>query len=93
MPLNMELQSLKITKNNKFAPAQKEVRTMKVKVIKRYNDLILKKIQEKDTVFDVTESRGKYLIEQGMVIEIKESAKDQNPEPKDAKIISNSRKD
>lgn len=67
VPLNMELQSLNITKNNKFAPAQKEVRTMKVKVIKRYNDLILKKIQEKNTVFDVTESRGKYLIEQGMV--------------------------
>lgn len=43
---------------------------MKVKVIKRYNDIVLGKIQEVDTVFDVDDARGKYLIGQGMVEEV-----------------------
>ena len=45
---------------------------MKVKVIKRYNDLSLKAIQEPGTILDVTERRGEYLIGQGMA----EAAKD-----------------
>jgi hypothetical protein len=40
---------------------------VKVKVIKRYNDISLNKIQEKDTEFETTETRAKYLAEQGMV--------------------------
>lgn len=43
---------------------------MKVKVIKRYNDLALKKIQEIGTVLEVTDKRGEYLIGQGMVEKI-----------------------
>ena len=44
---------------------------MKVKVIKRYNDMVLNKIQEVDTTFEVADARGKYLIGQGMVKEVK----------------------
>ena len=43
---------------------------MKVNVIKRYNDLALKKIQEIGTVLEVTDKRGEYLIGQGMVEKI-----------------------
>ena len=53
---------------------------MKVKVIKRYNDLALKKIQEVGTILEVKDERGKYLIGQGMVEEFKDNSKDQNPE-------------
>lgn len=44
---------------------------MKVKVIKRYNDLALKKIQEVGTELEVTKNRCKWLISQGMVEEVK----------------------
>ena len=44
---------------------------MKVKVIKRYNDMRLHKVQEAGTTFEVEEARGKYLIGQGMVEEVK----------------------
>ena len=40
---------------------------MKVKAIRRYSDILLKKIVEKDTVFEVEEERGKHLKRQGMV--------------------------
>lgn len=43
---------------------------MKVNVIKRYNDIVKDKIQEVDTVFEVDDARGKYLIDQGMVEEV-----------------------
>lgn len=43
---------------------------MKVKVIKRYNDIALDKIQEVGTVFETDNARGKYLIGQGMVEEV-----------------------
>ena len=45
---------------------------MKVKVIKRYNDMLLRKVQEPGTVFETDDARGKYLIGQGMVEEVPE---------------------
>ena len=48
----------------------------RVKVIKRYNDLVLKKIQEKDTVFETTEKRAQYLVKQGMVVIADETKKE-----------------
>ena len=73
---------------------KKEVRVMKVKVIKRYNDLVLKKIQKVDTIFEVTDERGKYLIGQGMVEEFKEDTKSQEAEAaKEPKGAKNTGKD
>ena len=46
---------------------------VKVKVIKRYNDLVLKKIQEKNTVFETNEKRAQCLVKQGMVEIIEET--------------------
>lgn len=46
---------------------------VKVKVIKRYNDMVLKKIHEKDTVFETNEKRAQYLVKQGMVEIIEET--------------------
>lgn len=67
---------------------------MKVKVIKRYNDLALKKIQEVGTILEVKDERGKYLIGQGMVEEFKEDSKDQKTEEtKDTKTTRNTGKD
>lgn len=54
---------------------------VKVKVIKRYNDVVLKKIQEKGTTFKVSEERAKHLVKQGMV-EIIEEAKKESAEKK-----------
>ncbi len=39
----------------------------KVKVIKRYNDLELKKIQDVGKTFETSEKRAQHLVEQGMV--------------------------
>lgn len=67
---------------------------VKVKVIKRYNDLDLKKIQEVGTILEVADVRGKYLISQGMAEEIKEYAKEQKPEgQKDSKSAKGTGKD
>ena len=48
---------------------------MKVKEIKRYNDIALDKIQEVGTVFETDDTRGKYLIGQGMVEEVETTKK------------------
>ena len=46
-----------------FAPAQwREVRTVKVRCIKRYSDVKLKKIIEVDTIFNVDEERAQHLV-------------------------------
>ena len=37
----------------------------KVKAIKRYSDVVLKKIVEKDHEFEVSDDRAKHLVEQG----------------------------
>lgn len=42
---------------------------MKIKVIKRFHDMVQKKIREKDETMDVSEERGRYLISQGMAEE------------------------
>lgn len=43
-----------------------------VKVIRRYNDIVLKKIQEVGTVLEVSEARAKHLVKEGMVELVKE---------------------
>ena len=45
---------------------------MKVKIIKRYYDKELKRLVEKESKLEVTEERGKQLIEAGVAIEMKE---------------------
>ena len=47
---------------------------MKVKVTEDYNDSKLKKLVTKDTELEVTEARGKELIDAKVAIEIKEAA-------------------
>ena len=39
----------------------------KVRVIRRYNDLTLKKIKEKGEEFEVSEQRAQHLVKQKMV--------------------------
>ena len=57
----------------KIAPAQEEVRTMKIKAIKRYSDIRLHKVIESGTVLDV--ARADHLVKEGMAEIVKESAK------------------
>lgn len=45
---------------------------MKVKVIKRYNDLVLEKIKEPGNIFEVDKARADILIRKGFVEEVKE---------------------
>ena len=59
----------------KFAPAQEEVRTVKVKVIKRYSDIRLHKVIESGTVLEVDEARADHLVREGMAEIVKEPAK------------------
>lgn len=40
---------------------------VRVKVIKRYNDIVMKKIQEVGTQFETSRKRAEYLVTQGMV--------------------------
>ena len=50
----------------------------RVKAIKRYSDVILKKTVEKDHEFEVNDDRANHLVKQGMVIilgEVKETKK------------------
>ena len=58
----------------------------KVRVIKRYHDMQLKKIMKKDEEFEVDEERAKYLVRQGMVkiLEAQETAK--KAEKKEEKV-------
>ena len=46
---------------------KKEVRAVKVKAVKRYSDIILKRVVEKDEELEVAEDRGKHLVGQGIV--------------------------
>lgn len=50
---------------------------MKVKVIKRYNDVVLNKIKEKDEVFEASKERAEHLVKEGMVEIIKEGKETQ----------------
>ena len=59
-----------------FAPAQwREVRTVKVRCIKRYSDVKLKKIIEVDTIFDVDEERAQHLVNEKVAEIINETEK------------------
>ncbi len=53
---------------------------VKVKVIKRYSDIVLQKIMEEDTEFETDERRAQHLAEQGMVKIIKASSTDKKTE-------------
>ena len=54
-----------------------EERTLKVKVIKRYNDVALNEIKEKDEIFEVSKERAEHLVKEGMVEIIKEGKETQ----------------
>lgn len=45
---------------------------MRVKVIKRYSDILLGKIKEVGEVVEVSEQRGKHLIHEGVAVMDKE---------------------
>lgn len=47
---------------------------MRVKVIKRYNDMVLHKIQEVDTEFETEEKRAEHLVEEGVAEILKKPA-------------------
>lgn len=49
---------------------------MKVRAIKKYSDIVLKKVVEKGTEFDVQDDRANYLASQGMVELVREEKKD-----------------
>ena len=59
-----------------FAPAQwREVRTVKVKCIKRYSDIKLKKIVEVGDILNVDDERAEHLIQEGVAEITKETEK------------------
>lgn len=45
---------------------------VKVRVIKRYSDVMMGKIKEAGDVFEVSEQRGKHLIHEGVAVMEKE---------------------
>lgn len=45
---------------------------VKVRVIKRYSDVMMGKIKEVGEVFEVSEQRGKHLIHEGVAVMEKE---------------------
>ena len=53
------------------------MRTLKVKVIKRYNDVALNEIKETAEVFEVSKERAEHLVKEGMVEIIKEGKETQ----------------
>ena len=55
-------------------------RELKVKCIKRYNDIRLHKTIEIGTVLDVDEARANHLIHEGMVEIVKETEKESGKE-------------
>lgn len=57
---------------------------VKVKVVKKYRDLALKKIQTVGTEFETSRKRADYLVSQGMV-EIVEETKAKGKEQRDEK--------
>lgn len=66
---------------------------MHIKVVKRYNDLALKKIQEVGTELDVTEKRGKYLISQGMAMECEKTVEKGGKKKDEKQNIGEQRQD
>ncbi|MDO4647423.1 MAG: hypothetical protein Q4B26_02145 [Eubacteriales bacterium] len=54
---------------------------MKIKVIKRYYDIVLKEIIEQGTVRDVEEERARHLISEGVAeekkVNLKKNGKDE----------------
>ena len=58
---------------------------MKVKAIKDYNDLQLKRLVKTDEEITVSEARGKELISKGVVVKIVEENTEPTPKKKTAK--------
>lgn len=54
----------------------------KVRVIKRYNDMILKNIQEEGTILEVSKGRAEHLVNEGMA-ELIETQKHEEANGKD----------
>ena len=54
---------------------------MKVKVTQDYNDSVLKKLVVKDTELEVTDDRGKVLIDSGVAVAITTTANANDPTP------------
>jgi hypothetical protein len=52
---------------------------MKVKIIKDYNDLVLKRLVKKHEMFTINEARGKVLIDAGVAERVVDEL---SPEPK-----------
>lgn len=52
---------------------------MKVKTVKRYYDVKLKKIMEVGESLEVDEARGKHLVSEGMAVEETEAAAGDEP--------------
>ena len=50
----------------------KEVKYVRIKVIKRYSDVMLGVIKEAGDTFEVSEQRGKHLIHEGVAVMEKE---------------------
>lgn len=55
-----------------FSYAQKEVSYMRVKVIKRYSDVLLGVIKEVGDILEVSEQRAQHLVNEGVAVIIKE---------------------
>nr|CAJ1762619.1 hypothetical protein AUSP0088_00046 [uncultured phage] len=47
----------------------------KVKVIKRYNDVVLKEIQDPGTILEVGDNRADHLVQEGMAEYVTETRK------------------
>ena len=52
----------------------------KVKVIKRYSDVVTKKIHEKGFTFEADEKRALHLVKEGVAEIVENKANDEKPE-------------
>lgn len=65
---------------------------MRIKAIRNYYDLQLEKNIQIDDTYEVTEERGKQIINVGYAIEIPEEKKEEKKEEKNIKKESKSKK-
>lgn len=49
---------------------------VKVKVVKRYHDMVLNKIHKKDYVFETDEKRAEHLVKEGVAEILKDQPQD-----------------
>ena len=48
----------------------------KIKVIKRYSDVLLKKIVKEDTTMDVEDARAEHLVKEGVAVILEDAKKE-----------------